>query len=504
VAIQICRSRCLWDKAVELPESCEKALDAVDEKTEHSQEPPPSPDERNLPATPEQTRLFCRTDWLCFGLTVVLALTGYLLTLAPDVTLEFSGIFSTGAMYAGVPHPPGYPLWTLYAWLFTVLLPFSNIAWRVAVSSAVAGALACGMIALMVSRGGAMIAEGMAGFSPLQPKEERAICVVSGCVAGLALGFDGGLWRSAVVVHPWPLSLLLFSIVLCLLMRWIFAPDRRRYLYAAAFVYGLTFSNSQALFGAAFGLQVLVMLADRRLVRELCLANSLLFGAGLFAERAGFLELLDTYNEGSNILHNLYFLIGIGSILLCVALIIRTRRVLSEWKAVALSGFMFLLGLTIFLYTPLASMTNPPVNWAYARTAEGFVHLLTRGQYERIQATTTQDRFSDQLRLYAETAVSEFGALYLLIALVPFCFFHRMRACQRGWILGLFAVYVSLVILLIVVLNPLNDRESRETCKVFFSASHLVLALWTGYGLTLIGVVFGKHFPIHAASAPTP
>ena len=87
-----------------------------------------------------------RADGLSFAITSLLAFSVYLLTLAPDVTLEFSGLMSTGAMYAGVPHPPGYPVWTLYSWCFTKLLPFSNIAWRVAVGSAVASALACGLV----------------------------------------------------------------------------------------------------------------------------------------------------------------------------------------------------------------------------------------------------------------------------------------------------------------------------------------------------------------------
>ena len=71
----------------------------------------------------------------------------------PDVTLEDSGELAVGSMYAGVPHPPGYPMWTIYSWGFTKILPFSNIAWRVAVSSAVAAALSCGLLALMISRG---------------------------------------------------------------------------------------------------------------------------------------------------------------------------------------------------------------------------------------------------------------------------------------------------------------------------------------------------------------
>src|SRR5207245_6527217 len=106
------------------------------------------PDLANL----QHARFFGRTDWLSFGVTALTVLAVYLFTLAPDVTPGSSGVFSVGAMYAGVPLPPGLPLWTIYAHLFT-LLPFSNVAWRVALSSAVAGALTCGVIALMASRG---------------------------------------------------------------------------------------------------------------------------------------------------------------------------------------------------------------------------------------------------------------------------------------------------------------------------------------------------------------
>jgi hypothetical protein len=221
-------------------------FDAVSDDDGHCSEPNSAFDDttRPIPA-PNVRSFFERTDWMSFGVTSALALGVYLFTLAPDVTLGLSGIFSVGAFYAGVPHPPGYPLWTFYAWVFTWMVPFSNIAWRVAVSSAVAGALACGVVSLMVSRGGAMIGAGIAGTARLKPKEEVALRVVCGCVAGLGLGFDGGFWRKAVVADPWPLSLLLLAVVLGLLMTWRHAPDRRRYLYAASFVYGLTVSNKE-------------------------------------------------------------------------------------------------------------------------------------------------------------------------------------------------------------------------------------------------------------------
>src|SRR5881394_1632872 len=133
--------------------------------------------------------LFRGIDWGSFVVTTLLVFIGYWWTLAPDLTLEDCGELATGSFYAGVPHPPGYPVWTIYSWLFT-LLPISNIAYRVALSSAVAGAISCGLVALMVSRGSSMIIEGIAELKNIERKWENSICVVAGFVAGMLIGFN--------------------------------------------------------------------------------------------------------------------------------------------------------------------------------------------------------------------------------------------------------------------------------------------------------------------------
>src|SRR6266496_1218739 len=84
--------------------------------------------------------LFRGIDWASFLVTTLLVFIGYWWTLAPDLTLEDCGELATGSFYAGVPHPPGYPVWTVYSWLFTCLVPIGNIAYRVTISSAFAGA----------------------------------------------------------------------------------------------------------------------------------------------------------------------------------------------------------------------------------------------------------------------------------------------------------------------------------------------------------------------------
>ena len=59
-------------------------------------------------------RFFHAVDWLSCGITTLAAFAVYLATIAPEVNLEDGGSFVTGAAYAGVPDPPGFPLWTLY------------------------------------------------------------------------------------------------------------------------------------------------------------------------------------------------------------------------------------------------------------------------------------------------------------------------------------------------------------------------------------------------------
>src|SRR3954468_3840028 len=136
--------------------------------------PPGKPPERGAapialgPVPP----LFRRIDWITAAVTTFIVFLGYWFTLAPQVTLEDSGELAVGSFYAGVPHPPGYPVWTIYTWLFTVLLPFKNVAWRVAVSSAVAGAVSCGLLGLIVSRGSSMMIESIAELRNLDKKLE--------------------------------------------------------------------------------------------------------------------------------------------------------------------------------------------------------------------------------------------------------------------------------------------------------------------------------------------
>ncbi|MFN7971300.1 MAG: DUF2723 domain-containing protein [Acidobacteriota bacterium] len=65
-----------------------------------------------------------RRTTVLVGLACLLtSLIVYSRTLAPTVTVEDSGELIAAAVTLGVPHPPGYPLWTILAHVFSLGTP---------------------------------------------------------------------------------------------------------------------------------------------------------------------------------------------------------------------------------------------------------------------------------------------------------------------------------------------------------------------------------------------
>src|SRR5436190_16567058 len=237
--------------------------------------------------------LFRRIDWLTFLLAFGVVWIGYYLTLAPEHSLEDSGELATGSFYAGIPHPPGYPVWTIYTWIWTVLLPIKNIAWRVALGEATGGALAAGLLGLLVSRGSSLLMEGIEELKSLTGRWQSAICMVSGFVAGMLIGFNGFLWSQAVIVEVYAFGVTSLMIVLLCLMRWIYAPQQWRYLFYAMFFHGISFTNHQTLIVAAMGIEVAIAAANFRMGRVFWLYNSIVYLCGLILKANGMLGALE-------------------------------------------------------------------------------------------------------------------------------------------------------------------------------------------------------------------
>ncbi len=510
--------------------------------------PPPTKALEPIPLNPAP--LFRRIDWLTFFITTLLVWVGYYWTLSPDLSLEDSGELAVASLYAGIPHPPGYPVWTIYTWLWAKLLPVGNIAWRVALGEATAGALACGLLGLLVSRGSSMLMEGITQLKEITGKWENAICLVAGFVAGLLLGFNGYMWSQSVIVEVYSFSVLSLMGVLLFLLRWVYAPHQNRYLLLAFFMYGICVNNHQSLLPIAMGLELLIIAVKPRLGREflfwnvviylalLAMGPSLLAGnkmVYIFFNIVGLASITGwTYisvrekrdvsgyiGGGTVAMLALLFLraqqpsalpiLGLGVLVALRlyaaydALMLNQARRSGNWLVTIGSGLAFAFGMSFYLYMAVAGMSNPPMQWGYPRTLEGFIHAFTRGQYEKISPTNGTGEgldwfislgttYSKQLLMYLDGLDNEFNLVCILIAIGVFLYYRQMQKRERSWIIGVVAIFICLGPMLVFLLNPPPDRAARELIRVFFTASHVLVSLAVGYGMALLAASLATHY----------
>lgn len=313
----------------------------------------------------DKSPLFLRADWIVAAVTAVISGAVYFYTAQPNVGLLDSGEFIVAAQHFGVPHPTGYPLWTLLAWLFQ-LLPIGNAAWEVNLFSGLCGALAVGLVALL---GSSMLRWMMPSWGGGK-MDVRASAVIAGAFA-LLFAFSFSFWTQAVIAEVYTLHGLLIGFFLLSLYWWVRRPERDLPIITTFFTFALCMSNHHLTLALA-PLPLLVPLLLRRSVFWEVFVSSLFSAALVYL---GFAWLSPDGATWSTAMRFLYFAL----LALIVLLVVRRRR--TDLRIVLLVPIAVILGLLPYVYMPFASSTNPPMNWGYTRTPEGFFYSINRTQY---------------------------------------------------------------------------------------------------------------------------
>ena len=432
----------------------------------------------------ENKSFFRRSDWVAAVFTFLVSLVVYTLTLAPTVTLEDSGELIVASDYLGVPHPPGYPIWTLLTWAFQWIFHFvkyhgyPNPAWGVNFFSAFTGALACGVLALLVSRSGSDILRALKKETTVLGEEtERLFCAVAGVSSGLLLAFSQGLWSQAVIAEVYAPNIAFQTLVLLFLYRWVAEPDNPKPLFMMAFVYGLGLTNHQTLIfmGLAIGLAILVV--RPRLAVDFIVIFAF-YAFMIFIDRAG----PDNWQWELGPAHKAFWFWTVYAVAVPVAGIF----FLKNGKTVCATYLLVLLGLSFYLYMPFSSDQNPPINWGYPRTWEGFMHAITRGQYEKVVlADVFSKTFLLQIGAYLHDLRSQFFGPIALLALIPFIFIYRAGRKNMYWLLTTLVAFIGVGIIFIILQNPKIDLQTLFIARVQYIQSHAIYALWIGYGMLM-------------------
>ncbi|HYG33191.1 MAG TPA: hypothetical protein VEC99_00315, partial [Clostridia bacterium] len=343
------------------------------------------------------------------------------------------------------------------------------------------------------------------------------------------------------IVEVYSLGVASLMVVLLFLLRWLHSPHQRRYLYLALFFHGISFTNHQTLIVAALGIEALIAAANYRMGRYLFLGNSIVYVMGLILKQHHVLTTLEQ-NQAIFVIFNvvgccsialyLWFtfltretfpefcfdgslagffilltlvpswgffagVLALGALGVAIKFMKDTRQLGWEWLVVMICGLCWVAGAAFYFYMPLAGMSNPPMQWGYPRTVEGFIHAFTRGQYEKANPTDIFHHpgvFAAQLVNMGRGIVDEFNWAYVFLALVPFAFFFKMHRRERAWFIGLASIYLCLGVILLILLNPPPDRAAQDLNRVFFTASHTIIAVLVGYGLTFVAAYMATHY----------
>jgi len=181
------------------------------------------------PVTTNDDQAGRRWRLLGLALSFFVPLAVYVATLAPSLNFEDPAEFAVGSAVLGVDHPSGYPLQTLTCHLFTYI-PAGEVAWRINLASAVAGAAAAAFLFLLTW-------ELLAGVVA----DPRLRAAASWAAGGL-FAFSRTFWPQAVITEVYALQAALFAATL-----WCAARCRRggdpRWFYATAFAAALAAAN---------------------------------------------------------------------------------------------------------------------------------------------------------------------------------------------------------------------------------------------------------------------
>ena len=216
-----------------------------------------------------------RNRWINLIVHVTLfvaALCLYTATLNADVQPADSGEFQVAAILLGIPHPPGYPLFTILGWLFAQV-PLGSPFARVSFLSVVASAVTLVLVSLTTQR--LILARpNQAGSSSPNRMRDELIALGAGLLAALALGLSTTFWAQATTTNIRSLTALFTALMLFAVVQLNHASEsssigagklRCVLLFALALGLGVGHHVSLIFVGGALGILVLILLVRGRL-----------------------------------------------------------------------------------------------------------------------------------------------------------------------------------------------------------------------------------------------
>jgi tetratricopeptide (TPR) repeat protein len=210
------------------------------------------------------------------------------------------------------------------------------------------------------------------------------------------------------------------------------------------------------------------------------------------------------------------------------------RRGRIRWRLIAYLPFVVALGLLPYAYMPFASSTNPPMNWGYTRTPEGFYFSINRSQYSgslsdlclkslgRLMGTYRKsgepDEKPQQVGIYRRPTSLELAQLWIgffwlqmskafsPLAIIGYfasiLFVFRLALEKRVWIYLLHLAFVLAAFFQPMTMDAETDNAGWWLHMPYHTYTNLIFALLSGLGIGLILLKLTGRRPVYFWLAP--
>jgi len=186
------------------------------------------------------------SEFFIYWVIFLLVFTTYLLTLAPSVTSEDSGELISAAYSLGIPHPPGYPLWTSLGKIFC-LFPLGSVPFRCNLFSAFFASLTILIIYKILFR----------------LTKERYIAIS----CALIFAFSPMMWSQSVITEVYALHSFLYSLIIDRFLIWMDAQKSEDFILFS-FLLGLGIANHHLILTLVPAIVLGILLVQPQILKE--------------------------------------------------------------------------------------------------------------------------------------------------------------------------------------------------------------------------------------------
>jgi hypothetical protein len=332
----------------------------------------------------------------------------YFLTLSPTLSFIDSGELAAVCATLGIAHPPGYPLYALLGRIFS-FLPLGEPIYRLNLMSALWVSLT--NLSLFLSL---FVVSDI--FFSKEPKTELKIS--SATLVAILFSFSPILWSQAIINEVYSLNIFLCSLIILIALSW--------------------YKINQGALNSRTPISPLIYL----------------------------LAYLTGLGSGNHLL-SLFLLPA-----LLFLLITSADRKIYRFKSLILIMISLILGISIYLYLPIRSSLNPPLNWGHPSTWLYLKNHLSAKMYQNRMFGETELQFWNNLKHFSSTFLGQFP--FWAFPLLPLGLF---RTFQKNSKIGLFFLLIVFFNLLWSLNYGIKDINPYFLQTILISVFFLYLGL---------------------------